>query len=168
MARIPLLTLDATLLGDGEMDPPIFYERFVHQMAELLAEYMEEEAPVGRRLVPPRSTRARRHTGLRESIQVLAHPRKGSGRDAVAFVGATDHVAKFVVRGTSPHRIEARRAKVLAIPSASADGSPWSFRKRVMHPGTRPNDFIKRAGARVTRQDILRTVQRVDRSLKVP
>jgi hypothetical protein len=46
--------------------------------------------------------------------------------------------AQWIDEGTKPHRIEARRAKVLAFQFAGG----MMFRRAVNHPGTKPRPFV--------------------------
>lgn len=53
-----------------------------------------------------------------------------------------DHPAvQYVLHGTRPHMIRARRASVLVF----MVGGRKTFAKSVRHPGTRPNDFLGKA-----------------------
>lgn len=47
----------------------------------------------------------------------------------------------YIVKGTAPHRIKARNARVLAWDSPEGP----AFAAWVMHPGTQPNDFVTAA-----------------------
>lgn len=53
----------------------------------------------------------------------------------------TANYASLVVSGTRPHEILPRRAKALRF--RGKDGA-WHYAKRVMHTGTKPNDFVGR------------------------
>jgi hypothetical protein len=60
------------------------------------------------------------------------------------FIGSDDPVATYVTRGTRPHPIRAKKAGGrLAFYWAREDR--LAFPKEVMHPGTKPNDFLSRA-----------------------
>ncbi|MFF4733326.1 hypothetical protein ACFY3M_50645 [Streptomyces mirabilis] len=64
------------------------------------------------------------------------------GRDGLQGVVTCDHPATlFVLQGTRPHLIRARRGKVLRF---EVDGEVV-FASVVRHPGTRPNNFLGRA-----------------------
>ncbi|MET9818342.1 hypothetical protein [Streptomyces sp. NPDC006355] len=64
------------------------------------------------------------------------------GRRGLQGVITCDHPAVFyVLDGTPPHIIRARRAKYLRFEV----GGQVLFRKMVRHPGTDPNDFMGRA-----------------------
>ncbi|MFF4385622.1 hypothetical protein ACFY0G_02330 [Streptomyces sp. NPDC001552] len=56
-------------------------------------------------------------------------------------ITSTHPATRFVIEGTKRHRIRARRAKYLRFEV----GGETLFRKEVMHPGTKPNDFLTRA-----------------------
>ena len=88
----------------------------------ILAQALRDEAPVGK---GP-------HAGhLRDSIQA-----KPSGTRAEFSVGG---YARYVIHGTGPHTIEPRQKLALFWEGA---GHPV---KVVHHPGTKANDFVKRA-----------------------
>lgn len=95
----------------------IVQSRVVEQAAgTLLVSRMQAEAPV--------------KTGaLRQSI------RYADGK--ITAIG----YANFVAHGTRPHEIAPRSARVLAFQA----GGQMVFARRVMHPGTRANDFPRRA-----------------------
>lgn len=58
---------------------------------------------------------------------------------ADGITGRSDQpYAEFVVKGTRPHTIVPRRARVLAF---EGSGGETVFTKRVQHPGTAPNNF---------------------------
>ncbi|MFJ1607060.1 hypothetical protein ACIOHS_27360 [Streptomyces sp. NPDC088253] len=64
------------------------------------------------------------------------------GRDGLQGVITCDHPATlYVLEGTRPHLIRARRAKALRF---EIDGQVV-FAKVVRHPGTRPNNFLGQA-----------------------
>jgi hypothetical protein len=64
------------------------------------------------------------------------------GRRGLQGVVTCDHPAVFyVLDGTRPHLIRARRAKFLRFEV----GGQVLYRKVVRHPGTDPNDFMGRA-----------------------
>lgn len=60
---------------------------------------------------------------------------------SVTFVSTVPY-ARYVLRGTPPHIIEARRAKALHWVNGNGHDV---FAKRVRHPGTKPNPFPRRA-----------------------
>jgi len=62
--------------------------------------------------------------------------------DETALIYATAPHAIFLEDGTKPHVIEARNATALRF--IGHDGSPV-YRKRVNHPGTRPQRILERA-----------------------
>lgn len=80
----------------------------------------------------------RRGGDLADSI----HANQATGTGGVVVLGeiiADTAYAKMVADGTKRHEIAAS-GKALAFPFA---GSAVFFRKRVMHPGTKPNDFMR-------------------------
>ena len=58
-------------------------------------------------------------------------------------IGATAPYAVFVHQGTRPHEILPVRAQALRFRVGGIHGQ-WIFRRRVWHPGTKPNPFVKR------------------------
>lgn len=56
-------------------------------------------------------------------------------------ITSTHPASVFVLGGTKRHRIRARRAKYLRFEV----GGEVLFRKEVMHPGTKANNFLRRA-----------------------
>lgn len=88
--------------------------------------------------------RAPRRTGhLAEEIYAQ-HASAVSGDAVVGSITAEADYAEAVSKGTMPHVIEARRGGSLRF---SAGGSVV-FRKRVNHPGTKPNPFMQDGEAR--------------------
>ena len=73
---------------------------------------------------------------------------KPYARNFVAGVEFADYpklgqkLRKWIIGGTKPHIIRARRAKALHFYWARV--GRWVSFKRVRHPGTKPNDFIGR------------------------
>lgn len=63
------------------------------------------------------------------------------------------NLLNWIIEGTKPHIIAARKAKALHFISIKRHG--WVFAKRVWHPGTKPNDFVTR-GAQVMDERIQR------------
>jgi len=61
---------------------------------------------------------------------------RGVGGTGV-YIWNKDPKAPFVIRPTKPHKITARRARFLKLPTG--------FRKSVMHPGTKGSDVMVRA-----------------------
>ncbi len=68
---------------------------------------------------------------LRDGLTVDVGPAGITGRSNQPY-------AEYVIKGTRPHDIVPRRAKVLAF--EGSDGGTV-FAKRVRHPGTPPNNF---------------------------
>jgi hypothetical protein len=76
---------------------------------------------------------------LRKSLK--ASPVKALVNAVWSTVFATAEHMRWVVEGTRPHRIEARRANAL---HWTAGGQKF-FRRSVNHPGTSPNPFLRGA-----------------------
>ncbi|MFG2404283.1 hypothetical protein ACGFR8_08065 [Streptomyces brevispora] len=66
---------------------------------------------------------------------------EGTGRGMQAIIESTHPASAYVVRGTRPHAIRARRGKALRF----TVGGRTLFRKAVWHPGTKANDFLAKA-----------------------
>ncbi len=107
---------------------------------------IREQQSIQRRIVAEAQRRVPVRSGfLRSTIQ--EEPATGSGRNAVTGgVIATAPYARFVHDGTRPHLIVPRRSSVLVFEI----GGRTVFTKRVHHPGTRPNPFIRDAMEAVT------------------
>lgn len=76
---------------------------------------------------------------FRDSLAIRQYG--GRGQITLAFV-AEQPLAKFIIEGTAPHRIEPVTAKALRFFNSSGD---VVFAKSVQHPGTKPNDFVGEA-----------------------
>lgn len=103
-----------------KLDKQILSEA-IHELAEYCAEQISEYAPV--------------RTGL------LAGSVKIEKRELYAVVGPTAYYAPFVEFGTKPHMIYPRRARALRFEV----GGEVVFAKRVSHPGTQAQEFVKQA-----------------------
>lgn len=89
---------------------------------------------VGNDLVNELTKAAPFKTGmLANSIQL--EDAKDDGEIVIGMV----NYGKYVEFGTPPHKITAKEAKALHWKDADGD----HFAKSVMHPGTRPNPFIR-------------------------
>lgn len=76
------------------------------------------------------------HTGkLRSSIV------RGERSSFTQFIAAKAPYAAYVEHGTTPHRIEPRKAKALRFVAAGG----VRFSRGVNHPGTKPTNFMERA-----------------------
>ena len=74
---------------------------------------------------------------MKDHIRVIASP-VGGGMGIVM----SDHPAtSFVIYGTRPHVIVARRKKMLRFQISGVD----HFARMVHHPGTKPNNFLLKA-----------------------
>jgi hypothetical protein len=97
-----------------------------------------EVAREARRIAPERTGRLKRNIHARNA--------KFTGPlTAESEIYVRVRYAKFVIGGTRPHIIRARRAKALHFQMDGRD----IFAKSVQHPGTRPNNFIGRAARTV-------------------
>jgi len=76
---------------------------------------------------------------LRNSIDARVTSAGSTG--AEGELEAIANHASFMADGTKPHAIEARRKKMLRWVGPSG----VRFARRVMHPGTKPNDYFRRA-----------------------
>lgn len=138
------LLLSAFTRGET-IDPGAFLAYFRHEGSPIAVKATQDEAP-------------KRDWKLHDSIESRPTPKGFS-------VIATAPHTPFVVLGTKPHEIRPVHAKALRFfPSATGliehtGGGPLRmlqatalqpvFAKRVMHPGTKPNPFFKRAKDKV-------------------
>lgn len=91
----------------------------LHRRGQVLLAVSRTRAPVGK-------------TGkLRRGLTVDVGP--GS-----VTLNSDQEYTRWVVKGTKPHVILPRRARVLAF---EGSGGEMVFTKRAMHPGTAPNNF---------------------------
>lgn len=132
-------------------------ELLVLRGALLLQRKAAEEAPVGKQEIHPLSKRRKRTLGIRETVKILGT--RQAGARSWAMVGTTREYAKWVARGTTPHVIEHRRAKVLTFkPRADdpvlrgLDEYGFAHAKQVFHPGNKPNPFMERAAAKTGKE----------------
>lgn len=96
---------------------------------------------------------------LRETIYMRAAP--GSGREEF-IIGSTSQKAVWVTKGTRPHVIVPKRAKVLRF---EINGEViWT--DKVDHPGTAPNDFFGRARDRAEAEFIPRLLPALQHYMK--
>lgn len=103
--------------------------RFVDGRARLVLAEMQRIAPVrtGKVLL---SLRTQRRRGAR-----------GPAVDIHAGVPGLTNYLGYILRGTPPHIIRARRRKALRFIGSRG----VTFARQVHHPGTRANDFMSRA-----------------------
>ena len=100
-------------------------ERFIAELAERTEEVMREKAP--------------ERTGrLKKSIRKSVRPNK-------AVIGPSVPYAVYVEYGTRPHEIRPVRAKALRF---EVD-SKIVFAARVLHPGTRPQPFVRETAEQI-------------------
>lgn len=67
--------------------------------------------------------------------------RRGPGGDFQGVINVRHPAALYVTGGTRPHIIRPRRAQALRF----TVGGRVVYAKFVMHPGTKPNDFLRQA-----------------------
>lgn len=109
--------------------------------AREVAKEIKARAPVG----PPSAEGARLYGGyagaLRDSVRVSTRVGKDGTIRAVVRVGGKNKkgvdvfYARFIEYGTRPHVIKAKNGGALSLGGALVGG--------VMHPGTRPNPFVR-------------------------
>ncbi len=111
------------------------------QWTRAAVRWADEVGPLGRAAIKAKAPVGKGPGGgrLRDSIRYVRRSNIGSGV-TITFNAHTPY-AGFVVKGTPPHIIEARAAKSLHWVGPNGD----VFRKRVRHPGTKPNPFPRRA-----------------------
>jgi HK97 gp10 family phage protein len=106
--------------------------RHTERVADMVQQEVRRQAPID--------------TGrLRLSVKMV---KGATGQKFGWSVAADTHYAVFVEKGTRPHVIMPKRAKVLKF--TARDGNEVYARK-VNHPGTRPQPFMERALRRVVR-----------------
>lgn len=109
--------------------------RWSHVAGPVVRDAMKAKAPVS-----PKIGKYKGSGAFRNSIQYQS---KLTPPIARLEFGSPLFYAKFIRDGTRPHEIKARNRPTLAF--QTFDGGPWSFPKVVQHPGTRPNEFARRA-----------------------
>jgi len=72
---------------------------------------------------------------------IRAQIRRGPGGDFQGVINVRHPAALYVIGGTRPHVIRPVRAKALRF----TVGGQVVYAKVVMHPGTKPNDFLRQA-----------------------
>ena len=65
-------------------------------------------------------------------------------------IGANSLIGVYVHQGTRPHEIVPVRAQALRFRAGGIHGR-WVFARRVWHPGTKPNPFVRRTVVRLVR-----------------
>lgn len=100
---------------------PILFSRALRDLAYGTQRIMQETSPV-------RTGRLRQSIRV-EKIGPLEY-----------FIGPTVEYAIYVKKGTRPHEIRPRRARALRF----VINGKVVFAKKVEHPGTKPNPFVKR------------------------
>lgn len=107
---------------------PAASSSWAHTVGPVVQDALKRDAPVA----------AVNGGWLRDSIRFES---RIGGASAQLVYAATAPYAGFVLRGTSPHIIRARRAKALRF----QQGGQTRFAAFVHHPGTRANPFPARA-----------------------
>jgi hypothetical protein len=72
---------------------------------------------------------------------IRAQIRRGPGGDFQGVINVRHPAALYVIGGTRPHVIRPVRARALRF----TIGGQVVYAKAVMHPGTKPNDFLRQA-----------------------
>lgn len=99
----------------------------------LVRNALKEKAPVGKS--------ASGGKGGKFRASITQHTKSMSNSVVLEF-GSPMPYTPFIVDGTRPHVIVPRNARVLHFRTAAGADV---FARRVNHPGTRPNDFTRRA-----------------------
>jgi hypothetical protein len=73
---------------------------------------------------------------------IRAQIRRGPGGDFQGVINVRHPAALYVIGGTRPHRIQPRRPN--GVLRFTVNGQVV-YAKYVMHPGTKPNDFLREA-----------------------
>lgn len=107
--------------------------RWANSMRPLVRNALKEKAPVSK------SGSGGKPGQFRASITQRTTKRSGS---LLIEFGSPAAYTPYIVDGTRPHTIVPRSARVLHFRTAGGDEV---FTRRVNHPGTRPNDFVRRA-----------------------
>ncbi len=116
--------------------------RFTKASKALLNERRKELKAEGRRYVKLAQEEAPRRTGdFASNIRFRTTQQEGN---LVLSVSTPDPLGKWIIEGTKPHPIVAKRAKALHFFIGGAE----FFRLSVQHPGTKPNRFMGRATRR--------------------
>jgi hypothetical protein len=110
--------------------------RWAKASGPIAREAIRKRAPVGK-TVNARGKQAR-SGALKDSVADRYSSSAGVSR---VEIGTSASYASFVVKGTGPHVIVPRNARVLYFQV----GGVGVFARRVNHPGTRANDFPGRA-----------------------
>lgn len=86
-------------------------------------------------------TEAIRRAPGRMGTTIRAQIRRGPGGDFQGVINVRHPAALYVIGGTRPHAIRPVRAKALRF----TVGGQVVYAKVVMHPGAKPNDFLRQA-----------------------
>lgn len=117
------------------------FKQYIDRKGVRVLQAAQRLAPVSKIVPrPPYSTMPPQNPGrLKRSL----FARQGTTRGLPSVDVGTKGVdyATYVIQGTPPHIIRARHKKTLAFWT----GAGFAYPRQVMHPGTRPNDFLSRA-----------------------
>jgi hypothetical protein len=86
-------------------------------------------------------TEAIRRAPGRMGSTIRAQARRGPGGDFQGVINVRHPAALYVIGGTRPHVIRPVQAKALRF----TVGGQVVYAKVVMHPGTKPNNFLREA-----------------------
>lgn len=134
------MSITIELAGDSLADSP--FARFswtkaavewADEAGPMVRAALKAEAPVGKDGLD-----GRKGGRLRDSVRYERETSVGSV--TMIFTASTPY-AGYVIEGTGPHVIAASAARALQF---ELDGAV-TYRRRVNHPGTKPNDFPVRA-----------------------
>lgn len=97
--------------------------------------------PIGRKALKQRAPVGKGERAGRFATSIRYYRRTSAGTSVTVRYTANTPYARWVIEPTKPHRIEAKAARYLHW----VDGNgTHHFRKWVMHPGTKGNDFAER------------------------
>jgi hypothetical protein len=139
--------------------------RFARADANMLRNKQAAVRVLGDRWVEIAKEEAPSRTGkFRQTIRYHVFAKNTGGKNAeVGFTTSSKQpLGKFIIEGTRPHRIYARKAKALyfffgkvgmytVVPKSGgfgthiSGGKLWIGKGYVDHPGTRPNPYVERA-----------------------
>lgn len=118
--------------------------RFVKASDELTAIKRQELKPEAERLRNLAREEAPRKTG--KFAKSIVYRTYSSGNEVGFTIQSAKPLGDWILEGTRPHRIVARRANVLAFYWKNGPrGAGMYYFRSVNHPGTKPNRFMGRA-----------------------
>lgn len=122
-------------IQDGRVLWAVGASRWARVAGPMVKKALREKAPVGQG-----NAAAGRKPGAFQNSFSYRSQMTSAGALLITF-RSSDPVAPFIIRGTRPHVIVPRTARVLHFRTASGP----VFAARVNHPGTRANFFASRA-----------------------